>query len=96
MKHEGINIFDVALERLEDFEGHAVISIREEKDYADIFKFESEEEFRESFDIKHNSLYKSNMLIPKLNGEDELVIGELSYDVNEYELYHVINGELQK
>ena len=96
MTYDGLDLFDIILERLEGTVGHVVISLREEKDFADILKFESEDELKEHFDIKFNSMYRSYMLVPKLDEDGLLTVDDMSVEVNEYELYYVIDGELQK
>ena len=95
MKYEGLDIFDMVIERHKDTPGHVVFSLREEKDYADVFIFETEEELKELFDIKFDTLYKTTRFIPKFNDEDEFIIDGKEYDINENEIYHIIDGKIQ-
>jgi hypothetical protein len=95
MKYKRIDPFYVALEQLEDTEGYGVISLDEEKQYAEVFHFETKEEFDKYFEIKKHPYYPGNTLEPKLDEHEELVIDGTGYYVNENEVYLVIDGELQ-
>lgn len=96
---KSINFFDLVVEKYEDTSGYVVFSFDNTDGNANIFTFDTKEEFEKYFFIQRHPQYPCLRILPTIitdyQGDTiECVINGIEHYINCNNLYGLINGKI--
>lgn len=101
IKYEGIDFFDIIVEKIKPYKGYTVFHISRDDNYCQIFNFKTKEDFEKEFHIDKHPYYPGNCIIPnqieeESNQFDTCFIGGQEYMLDISNIYLVIDGKVYR